>query len=272
MSEDDDYGIEEDWDKWLLDQYEIDDDFHNVAGEIGEEGEYQCRQCLTFFSDKSEFVEHIRFHVANYVLDFIGKHQPVTAKTIHTKFKNFDLSQLLDNGKAHFSFEEGGWALADYDFEKFKNKEQIKFDSLSNTPCIDCIYEEDCSTDNENKKANPLHCELISEWVTRNPNNQEQIKKVKDGPLENIKCAFLFCKRSETFDFVGILEKNKNRAAPNKFIIVDEAFNRVPIRLDYYDERKFKPGDKVEIIGAKLTGTTHDLCLQANFGRKIQKI
>ena len=71
---------------------------------------------------------------------------------------------------------------------------------------------------------------------------------------------------------MGILEKNENRLAPNKFIIVDEASNRVPIRLDYYDERKFKPGDKVEIIGAKLTGTTHDLCLQANFGRKIQKI
>ena len=69
-----------------------------------------------------------------------------------------------------------------------------------------------------------------------------------------------------------ITEKNKNKNAANKFIIVDEVFNRVPIRLDYYDERKFKPGDKVEIIGAKLTGTTHDLCLQANFGRKIQKI
>ena len=81
-----------------------------------------------------------------------------------------------------------------------------------------------------------------------------------------------FFKRSERFDFIGTLDKNKIKNAPNKFIIVDEVFNSVPIRLDYYDEREFKPGDKVKIIGATLTGATHDLCLQANFGRKIQKI
>ena len=261
MSEWDSVGEVEDE---LLDDYERVDDEEEIR--------YQCRQCLTFFLDKTEFKEHIIFHVGNYVLDFIGKHQPVTAKTIHTKFKNFDLSQLLDKRKVKFSYEEGGWALPDYDFEKFKNKKPIKFDSLSNTPCIDCIYEKNCGTMNENKNANPLHCELISNWVTGKPNNQKRIKKVTDGPFENIKLALLFFSRSQKFDFVGTLEKNKIKNSPNKFIITDETFNGIPIRLDYYSQRKFKPGDKVKIIGATLRGEAHNLCLQANLGRKIQKI
>ena len=267
MSEDDD------WDKaWLFTQYDTHNGFDYTSVDIEGKIEYQCRQCLTVFSDKSEFVEHIKFHVENYVLDFIRKHQPVTAKIIHTQFKNFDMSLLLDKGKVRFSYEEGGWALADYDFEKFRNKASTKLDSLFNTPCIDCIYEENCSTKNENKNANPLHCELIVDWVTRKTNNQKRIKKVKDGPFENIKCALLFFKRREKFDFIGILEKNKIKTAVNKFVIVDEVFNRIPIILDFYDVRKFKPGDKVKIIGATLRGEAHNLCLQANLGRKIQKI
>ena len=216
--------------------------------------------------------KHIEFHQNNYALEFIRDLQPLDGAIILARFKKFDLVELEKSGKIKFSDEHMAWALSDYDFKKINNEKPIKVDSISNAPCIDCIYEKNCSTNNENKKANPLHCELISEWVTRNPNNQKQIKKVRDGHLENIKCAFLFCKRSGTFDFVGILEKNKNKNAANKFIIVDEVFNRVSIRLDYDDEHKFKPGDKVEIIGAKLTGAIHDLCLQANFGRKIQKI
>ena len=122
MLEDEDYGVDEDWGKWLLDQYEIDDDFHNVANELGEEGEYQCRQCLTVFSDKSEFAEHIKFHVENYVLDFIRKHQPISARRIHTKlgfgdkaFGNY-LDELLQNKKIHYR-EKHGWALSNFNFK-----------------------------------------------------------------------------------------------------------------------------------------------------------
>ena len=56
------------------------------------------------------------------ILDFIHKHQPVSAKKIHTKlgfgdkaFGNY-LDELLQNKKIHYR-EKHGWALSNFNFK-----------------------------------------------------------------------------------------------------------------------------------------------------------
>ena len=265
MSKDENYESEDDS---KLDEEEY-DDFESYQ----EERKYQCRQCLTFFTDSSDFKKHIQFHQDNYALEFIRDLQPVDGAIILSRFKQFDLVELEKAKKIKFSDEHMAWTLYDYDVKKINNKKPVKFDSISNAPCISCIYEKNCSVDNENRIANPNYCELISDWVDgKAKNRQKRIKNVKEETFENIAVAFYWFRKSKKFDFIGTLEKNKIRNSPNKFSIVDNTFKSIPIIFDYYDERKFKFGDKIKIIGTRFSGERNKRVLKANRATKVQKI
>ena len=111
MSEDENYESEdenyESKDDSKLDEEEY-DDFESYEGER----KYQCRQCLTFFTDSSDFKKHIQFHQDNYALEFIRDLQPVDGAIILSRFKQFDLVELEKSGKIEYSDEDNGWMLA----------------------------------------------------------------------------------------------------------------------------------------------------------------
>ena len=95
MSEDDNYESKDDS---KLDEEEY-DDFESYQ----EGRKYQCRQCLTFFADSSDFKKHIKFHQDNYALEFIRDLQPVDGAIILSRFKQFDLVELEKAKKIKFS-------------------------------------------------------------------------------------------------------------------------------------------------------------------------
>ena len=239
-----------------------------------DESDLRCRYCGKPFLDYHELMLHVKLHATQNAINFIKENQPVGGRIITSRFKSFDLYAAEKEGKIKFSDEDMAWTLPDYSDGKIVIRSKpTKVNSISNAPCIDCIYEKNCSVDNENKIANPQHCELIFNWVNgQSKNKQKRIKKIREESFENIDVALFWFARSKKFNFIGTLEKNKVRNSSYEFNIVDEVFKSIPIIFDYYDKRKFKPGAKVKIIDARFSGSGHKLTLIANTYAKIQKL
>lgn len=211
----------------------------------------QCYVCLREFTDLSEFSNHIMIHYENDALEFLRKTQPMSGKLLRAKFKRLNLLKLEKNNRIKFSEKHMAWVLYNFDLEKtMQDPEDITFESIIGSPCMDCKYDNVCSTKSE--IMTPMKCKLLENWV--HGTNAKKPKKVKnDDCMDTIKQAEFFCGRKWRFNIVGRIEKNKIVNSPNKFLFVDEESTKTTIIVKLSEEHKLKLG-RVQINNVILTG------------------
>lgn len=235
---------------------EIDDPQNLLEGIKGHEGiekEFQCRVCLNMFAEREELMLHIIIHTEQFALDFIKKYQPVSGKMILKKFKNLDLLELEGRKLIKFSDESMGWCLQDFVVKDYTiKKNEIRFNSIINSPCLTCQYEKVCEI--TNKKINPINCLLINDWVNDKiiPKNDNMLRS--ENHIETLIQAKFWCTKSKKFDIIGILGKNKIQNSPNKFILTDNEGDEMPIILKSVDKKMIELlGKNIILKNVKLT-------------------